>query len=230
MPVTPTPRGYTSAYLVSDAIGAHTGEAPVDSLDFWMAAAENWIDLRAQRSWGITTIVAEQQNFDARAVQHAPAWSINPLRWTPNNGWADPLVYLRTYPVTAVSAVRARYLSLGATTFVLPGSDYEIIDGPKGWLLVSTNWVGYRLSIDYTVNVPVPPAITLAATQLVVSWIQPMLVGTDSKALSGIKSYSIGQDLSVTFQDSASSSAMVMGAPKSVTDLVDQYRIYSPVV
>lgn len=223
-----TTKGYTNQYLVSDAIGLHTGEAPVTSLDYWIAASEAWIDLRTQRSWGITTVTGEQQQFDACPMWPQRAYDMNPLRFTPNNGWADPLVYLKVAPVTAVSAVRARFLSLGATIYTLAVSDYELVDAAQGWLLVSTNWVGYRLSIDYTVNVPIPADITLAATQMVVSWIQPMLYGTDSKALSGIKSYSIGQDLSVTFQDVGK--VMVMSVPDSARALVDQHRKLSLVV
>jgi hypothetical protein len=219
----PVPKGYSNKYLVADAIGTHDGVAPVQSLDYWLAAAEAWIDKYTGQTWGITGVTAEQHTFDGSSASVSyQGYNLNPIMWVPRNGWGDPLIYLRTYPVAAVSAVRARYLNLAAVTYTLVPADYELVDAAHGQLLVSTNWFGQRLSIDYTVTVPIPADITLAATLLVTAWVSPMVNGTDSKALSGIKSYSIGQDLSVTFQDNASSSR-TMAAPANVVEIVEQY-------
>jgi len=53
------------------------------------------------------------------------------------------------------------------------------------------------------------------------------VTGATERTRKGIKSYSIGQDLSVTFADSYGSKAMTMAVPPSVLALVDQYRIKS---
>lgn len=218
----PTPKGYSNQHLVADAIGKHDGVPPVQSLPYWLAAAEAWIDKYTGQTWGITSVVAEQQTFDGCSTASHHGYNFNPILWAPRNGWGDPIVYLRTYPVAAVSAVRARYLNLSAVTYTLATADYELVDAAHGQLLVSTNWIGQRLSIDYTVTVPVPADITLAATLLVAAWVQPMITETSAQALSGIKSYSIGQDLSVTFQDTASQSK-TMAAPAKVMEIVEQY-------
>lgn len=222
MVVVPVLKNYTSQYLVADAIGRHDGEAPVDSLDLWMAAAESWIDRRAGRQWGITSVVGEQRSLHGQPARSQRMWGPEAYLYLEAFPGHDYAVTLSVRPVSAVSAVRARQLTVGATVTTLATTEYELVDTARGQLLVSGMWRDYQLSIDYTVNVPIPLDITLAATQLVVFWIQPMLHGTEQNALKGIKSYAIGQDLQVTYQDTGK--LATMDVPASVTGLVDQYR------
>jgi hypothetical protein len=204
-----SPRGYSNKYLVADALGTHDGVVPVQMVDTLIEAAENWITRRTGRTWLQTTITGEVHSH------------------TSSTG----IVQLKSYPVTAVSAVRARPAYVGALNVTLLTSQYELLDPALGQLLL-TRWLcGYRLSIDYTSSAPVPADITLATTLLTVSWARPMILpdeptATDPISLraQGIKSYSIGQDLSVTFQDAETSQDTTLSAPIEVQRLVDQYR------
>lgn len=203
-----SPRGYSNKYLVADALGTHDGVVPVQMVDTLVEAAENWITKRTGRAWLLTTIIGEQHIHKS----------------------GSGIVQLRSYPVTAVTAVRGRITYVGALSTTLASTEYELLNAELGQLLVAMTRYGYRLSVDYTVNAPVPADISLAATLLVASWARPMLGGDGSSTdpvrlrTQGIKSYSIGQDLSVTFQDNNSEQVSTQAAPVEVLRLVDPYR------
>lgn len=201
-------KGYSNKNLVADALGTHDGVVPVLMLDLLLEAAENWIDIRTGRGWLGTTVSAEPHYLSGDVA----------------------LIWLRQAPVTAVTAVSARTLWAGSAVTTLPGTAYELMDPQRGKVLISSSFYYSQLAVSYTTNIPVPADISLAATLLVASWARPMITGNMSATTmdpatmraAGIKSYSIGQDLSVTFQDAASSS-MTLQAPVEVLRLVDQY-------
>lgn len=194
-----TARGYSNKYLIADAIGKHDGIAPVQSLDLLIEAAENWVDRRTSRSWLNVTITGE-----------------------PHQLYGDrPLLWLRRSPVLALTAVTARTMWANSTIQTLPTTAYELIDAARGKVLVSTSYYNSLLLFSYTTDIPVPADIKLATTLLVASWVTPMIQG-DVSIQGGIKSYSIGQDLSVTFQDA--DKTMALSAPVEVLRLLEPYR------
>lgn len=204
-----TAKGYTDQYLVADALGTHDGVVPVLMLGMLLEAAEDWIDIRTGRGWLGTTVTAEPHYLSGDVA----------------------LVWLLQAPVAAITSVTARTQWVGSTVQTLPSTAYELIDPTRGKVLISSSYYLSQLAISYTTNIPVPADIKLAATLLVASWARPMITGNMSTTstmdpatmrAAGIKSYSIGQDLSVTFQDVASSS-MTLQAPIEVLRIVDQY-------
>lgn len=194
------------AYTDAAAVALHLGrtltvdqEAQVDVL---VPPAQRWIDKRANRSWELTTPITGEAHT-----------------------LYGPCLYLKQAPVASVEAVRVRSLTPGATARTLTaGVDYELLDATDGLLLIGTYYtVDYRAGVDYTPNVPLDERIALAATMLVAAWLRPALDGITGD----IKSYSQGQELSVTFRDPATGA--VRGIPDDVVTLVDQCRRGVPV-
>lgn len=213
-----SPKGYSSQGLVADALGTHDGVVPVQMLEVLLEAAENWIDKRTSRGWLGTSVTSEPHTLSGEFA----------------------LIWLRQAPVVAVTAVTARTLWTGSQVQALPTTAYELMDPQRGKVLISSGYYHSQLAVSYTTSAPVPADIQLAATLLVAAWARPMIVGPLSSSsggsmdpsmmiASGIKSYAIGQDLSVTFQDSGSGSpgAMTLAAPVEVLRLVDPYRMLS---
>lgn len=204
-------KGYSNQLLVADALGTHDGVVPVLMLDTLLEAAEDWIDRRTGRAWLGSTVTGEPHVLTGD----------------------QPLIWLRQAPVTGLTAVTARTLWAGSVVSLLPGSAYELMDPARGKVLVSSSYYYSQLAISYTTSAPVPADIQLAATLLVASWARPMIGNLGSsgsmdpvslRAL-GIKSYQIGQDLQVTFQDTAGN-VEKLAAPIEVLRLVDQYRSF----
>lgn len=207
-------KGYSNQYLVADALGTHDGVVPVLMLDTLLEAAENWIDRRTSRAWLGSTVTGEPHTLTGD----------------------QPLIWLRQAPVTALITVTARSLWAGSVVSPLPSSAYELMDPARGKVLVSSSYYYSQLAVSYTTSAPVPADIQLAATLLVASWARPMIgnaaaSGSRPNPLvlqsQGIKSYSIGQDLSVIFQDNGGTASATMAAPIEVLRLVDQYRTFA---
>lgn len=194
-------RGYTNQYLVADALGTHDGVVPVLMLDMLLEAAENWIDIRTGRGWLGTTVTAEPHYLSGDVA----------------------LIWLRQAPVTEVTTVTARTQWVGSIIQTLPSTAYELVDPIRGKLLISSSYYLSTLAVSYTTNIPVSADIQLAATLLVASWARPMIStnGMPSTMGTNIQSYTIGQDLAVTFKDS--DKQLTMQAPIEVLRLVDQY-------
>jgi hypothetical protein len=194
-------RGYSNQYLVADALGTHDGVVPVLMLNVLLEAAENWIDIRTGRSWLEGTVTDEPHTLSGDFA----------------------LVWLRRSPVTAITQVTGRTLWVGSTVTTLPSTGYELIDPLRGKVLISSGFYNSQLAISYTTNVPLPADIQLAATLLVASWARPMIStnGMPSTMGTNIQSYTIGQDLAVTFKDS--DKQIALQAPVEVLRIVDQY-------
>ncbi len=217
-------KGYSDQYLVADAIGKHDGVPPVAMLPVLLEAAEDFIDAYTEQTWLVSSVAAEMHTLNQwpqSTYSHYRTWAGSDSWWGLSGfGRRDAILTLNVTPVTTISAVRARWLYVGAPITTLPSTDYELVDPEMGQLMVSWTWFGQRLSIDYAVNeTPVPADIRIAATKLVAYWVMPMINGGISADM-GIKSYSIGQDLTVEFQDNTN---MKLSAPPDVIHILDQY-------
>lgn len=170
-----------------------------------ITAAQAWIDGRTGTPWEQVAPVIERHTL------------------------SGPQVQLRQRPVLTVDGVTLRSLTLNAVPeTLLPGSGYELIDPTLGVVLILPGYAGYGYgyggaaawlaTITYTPNVVLDARIALAATQLVAYWLRPALEGI----AGDIKSYSVGQELQVTFRDPADGS--VRGIPDDVVALVDSAR------
>lgn len=120
-------------------------------------------------------------------------------------------------PVSAVSTVKTISAYVGATATTLPSSQWSLWDAAHGVLLVSGYYTSDAL-ISYTPAATVPESVVQAAVMLAASWLTP--TSADSYQQQGIKSYSVGQELQITYADNATRTAAV---PSTVTTLLAPY-------
>jgi len=218
-------KGYTDQYLIADVSGKHDGVPAVAMLDVLIEAAENWIDKYTQRAWLVSSVTAELHTLTTwppTSYSHYRTWGGSDWWDWSNSNRRDAIITLNVAPVTAITAVRARGLYVGAPITTLPATDYEIMDPNLGQLLIAATYFAQRLSIDYTCNTPVPADIKYAASLLVSYWVGLMISATGAAASLGIKSYSIGQDLTVEFQDTGT--RLKLDAPPNVIFIANQYK------
>lgn len=140
-------------------------------------------------------------------------------------------ITLSRTPVASISSITLRYPSVGMTPVTLvAGTDYEILNAQTGQVLLASynldpiiNASHYRqgsiLTVNYTITVVVPASIALAANMLAAYLLLP--TGGDENQQLGIKSYSVGQELSVTYFDRNASSGSL---PDGVKALLAPYR------
>lgn len=157
-------------------------------------AASGLIDKYTGQTWVGTSIVAEQHTVYGSCV------------------------YLDRAPMTAISAVTARSLDIGAVpTTLAAGSDYELLNAQLGLLRVG---VADRslVAVSYTAPGTVPPEVQLAATMLAAGWFA--LSGDSNRNSTDIKSFSVGQELTVQYFDQQANGGM----PAQVAALLAPYK------
>lgn len=171
---------YTDATTIAMHLGTTwTTDAQVVAADAAAAAVTQWIDDYKGQSWQSAEILSEYHR--------------TPL---PGPGWQDGgTLYLKTRPVVSVEEVRRRPLLVGSTPVVLDATDWELLDGASGVLLVKAQWDDL-LCVDYTVSARPPANIGLAATLLAARYLAPLT----QPGSHGLESVSVGQgELSVRF-------------------------------
>lgn len=159
---------------------------------------------------------------------------------------------LRQPPVESVTSVALRRATPGYEAVVLAPSEYELAEPALGVLLLPASWgasglaggvwgtwwppgAGAFVTVEYERaatgdGLTVDPRVTLAATDLVVYWLQPVL-GSGGGATGGgaalpagtIKSYSVGGDLQVAFADEGGrwGTQRSLGIPADLLALID---------
>jgi hypothetical protein len=185
-----TPKGYTTELLLVDEMGDAWDDGMTYQFNTVLAQVEAYIDRFTGRSWLIPSAV----NNELHTV-------------------TGRYLYLDHSPVTAVTSMAVRLASVGASyTTLTSGTNYELIDGPNGIVLLSgggppwgydvvvntTEIAGYILKVSYTTSTPVPADIEHAATLLVSDW----LWGSRHTDRRGIKSSSVstsGDQFSVAY-------------------------------
>lgn len=210
-------KGYTSPLLVSQELGDLTAPQ-LDQCADLIAEAEAYIDRYTGRAWAVASPIVDE------------LYTVT-----------GPYLYLHNRPITAITALKVRVGAVGAPDITLTaGSQYELIDGPHGIVLINasypfgfdvvvntTEYAGYILKVSYTTATPVPGDIQRAATLLTASWLGRRL-STDSQSKQalavGIKSYAVGSgDLAVVFRDDAAGSVGM--APDSVLQILKAHRV-----
>lgn len=132
-----------------------------------------------------------------------------------------PTVYLRRTPVTSVSSVTI-YGAVGSVGTVLTlNTDYEVRDLTTGRLALGiyplSSWYGMpRLVVTYVPNITPARHHQVGATMLAAHWLRRLTDGVQP----GIKSYSVGGDISVTYADLASA----YGVPPDAERLLQSGR------
>lgn len=185
-------KGYTTAQLVAEELGLQLTAPQLDQCADLIEAAEIEVDRETGRSWLATSpVVGELHTVIGRHV------------------------YLNHRPVTAVTSVTVRSLSVGSQPQALAaGTGYELIDATNGIILLqgygypadivintdSGGYDGYLLTVSYTYSAVMDPAIRKITTELVAYWMGGRAGGSDT---AGIKRYSL-PDLTVEYADSGS--------------------------
>lgn len=171
------------------------------------------------------SLTDDQQAACDAAIVAASAWidgrggpwaTSDPVTAEPHRLTDDPALCLYRAPVTSITAITVRTRDVGATSTTLTaGTDYELRDAARGvvWL---PGYAGHLASVSYVPAVPLDVRIARACALVVAQWLRPALDGVTGD----IKSYSQGQELSVTFRDPATFA--VRGVPDEAVTLVDQ--------
>lgn len=171
---------YTDAARIANYLGITLTGAQQTQAGVLAQAASDWIDRYVGKSWQATSPVSDELHTLTR-----------------------DRAYLSHRPVATITSVKTRaaaFVGFGWTT--LDASQYELLDGPNGVLLIQ----GWSASSDGLVQVsythtatPPPSPVQLAASMIAASWLsQAMRPNT-----SGIDSVSVGQnDIAVKFSSS----------------------------
>lgn len=185
-----------TAFIVAADVATYLGRsltsAETAQADDVIDAACNWIESYCARSFGTTAVTDEAHTM------------------------IDGVIYLGR-PVTSVASVKTITPYVGAQATLLASSQWSLWDASTGKILVS----GYGNSdalVSYTPSTTVPAGVILAAEILSASWLAA--TGTDTYQQQGIKSYSVGAELSVTYADTAT----VQAVPPRVTQLLASYK------
>lgn len=209
------------------------------------------VDLSAEQKAEATELIGAAQRFidDRTGTTWEPAAAT--VRET-QRVYSQRL-RLRQPPVESVTSVALRRATPGYAPVVLSSSEYELAEPALGVLLLPAYWgasgmaggvwgtwwppgAGAFVTVEYERaatgdGLTVDPRVALAATDLVVYWLQPVLGGGASGTTGGgaslpagaIKSYSVGGDLQVTFADDGGrwGTQRTLGIPADLLALID---------
>jgi hypothetical protein len=186
---------YTDAAAISAYLGRTFTADEEAQATVCATAASGLIDRYTGQTWVGTSIVAEQHTV------------------------FGPYVYLDRTPMTAISAVTARSLDIGAVpTTLAAGSDYELLDTSRGLLRVG---VADRslVAVSYTAPGTVPAEVGLAATMLAAHLLAK---GPSDDGAFGLKAVRMGT-FEVQYQNDPAPGAG-SALPPEVAGLLSGYR------
>lgn len=187
-------KGYCTRAQVGDELGLVLTGMQETQVDLLIEDAEQVIDRLAADAWMETSPVSLEPH-------------------TPTGAYIE----LLNRPVSAISLVRVRALSVGTTpTTLTAGSDYELIDAARGTLLVP-GYAGQWVEVSYTFSAPCPPDIRRATIILVAEWFRPRLLGSTGQT---VESVTVG-DVAVKYATRTGTTSTA-GIPQRVLDLVAQ--------
>jgi hypothetical protein len=186
-------KGYAQAHQVEAWYGADLATAQLAQVDAWLETAEQAIDAATGQPFGIGAVTDERVYPDG------------------------PYVYLRHAPIASVQAIHGLHRGSTTQTALTLTTQYELDDLATGRLYLP-DWRAYAVYyVDYTPATAIPAAIQEATAALLADWLTqaaPGMPGAD------IKSYSVGQELTVTRFDPATAA----GLPPRVEALLAPYR------
>lgn len=190
-------KGYSSRAQVGDELGVVLTALQEVQVDALLEQAEAVVDRLTATQW-LETSPATAESYVLTG---------------------DVLTLVNT-PVTAVTAVTARAMTVGATAETLTaGSDYELIDAARGTLLIPGR-TGQYATVSYTFSAPVPADVTRMTTLLVRHWMLPRLLGTTAGAIDTV---SIA-DVSVKYTTGSVGGSASSDIPDEVLALAAQAR------
>lgn len=178
------PRGYTTKAAVAAYLGATFSAGQNTQCDALIIRAESRIDRMTRRAWltGALTdeICTVRKNADLLGQ-----------------------VFTQNYPIATVQGVKVRSIAFDATDTTLTLNSttdgYQVRDLDTGLILMPGSYKGYICRVSYTAVGTLPDDLALAVEQLVSHWMQAAL----QPDTQNIQSYSVGQDLSVTYRSTA---------------------------
>jgi hypothetical protein len=207
----------TSIEAVLGSLGLPVETAPVAQINALLGVADAAVQAYCGRQWLSGAITNEV--------------------YTPDG----PLLYLRQRPISSVESIVGHRAYQATTTTLVAGTDYAVQDLARG--LVTLRGIGQwqsggssstygrgllpthprepwtlpysYLTVSYTPAAPVPADVSLAAALLVGTWLQTTTQGITPD----IKTYSVGQELTVTRFDPSASAL-----PPPVATLLAPYR------
>lgn len=186
--------GYTDATKIAAYLGVTLTAGQITQAGVLAQAASDWIDRFTGQSWQDDGTIADEL--------HSPV---------------GDRVYLNNRPVSAVSAVSTRQPMVSSDWSLLDSAQYELFDAANGVLLIS-GWASAGLAVkaSYTHTATTAPTpVSLAATMIAASWLQP----TISPSTVGLESIAVGQsDIDLTFSDSRGD------VPPAALNLLAGYR------
>ncbi len=181
---------YTSAAAVESHVGRTFTATQLAEADALLSAADAWINARLPYSYPQTALITEEFHL----VE-------------------GPYLFLHRTPIASVTSVTVRSRVLGAaTTSLLAGTNYDLLNATSGMLRLS-GYLGGEALVTYTPAIALDPRLALAATKLVAFWLRPLLENVSGD----VQSYSVGQELQVTFKQGS----RTLGIPDDVVVLVD---------
>lgn len=202
-------RGYTTIARLESYLGLDLTTAQETEAGRLIEAAEQLIDVETGKAWLVATAVTNEAHY--------------------RDHLGGPLLFLRSAPVASVTSVTGRGSWNDTTeTTLVAGTDYELRDSALGTLYVPA-WSAYqRLRVTYTpTNVAAPELLVLATNELVAWWLQPLLNSTDGVSLTGIKSFSLGGDLSVTYADTVAQRGIPPGFEQKLMALGKKALVFT---
>jgi hypothetical protein len=140
---------YCSVQDVADLVGRDFTGLEQHVCDQVIAAAEQWIDSRLGRSYGLATVT---ERFTA----------------------SQDYIYLSHTPVTDVVSVEVRTRMPG-DAYTDIGDAWELIDSTQGLLSVP-GYSGLEVFVEYVPTGNVPPLLLDATRRLVLVWMRPNLL------------------------------------------------------
>lgn len=184
-----------------------------------IAAAEDAIDRDTGRAWLVPSPASAETHRLGR----------------------DGVVWLDRTPMLTVTAVSARTAQVGAVATVLvAATDYELANPTDGVLLVRSGLAGNWLSVDYThpSPLPVPAVVSGVCLEMSVRAMRSSAAsgaGGGGAAASGVKRYSVGQELTVEYADAAISgggggAGGGVTVPPDLLGQLDQAKLVRPVL
>ena len=184
---------YTTSAAVEQHVGRTFTALQYAEADALLPAADAWINARLPYSFPQTTLITDELHTVF-----------------------GPYLYLDRSPITSVTTVKVRPPSIGAADSTLTlASTWELLSTSRG-LIRLYGYAGWEARVTYTPAVATDARLSLAAKKLVAFWMRPLLDGVSGD----VQSYSIGQELQVTFKQGGASSK-ALGVPDDVVALVD---------
>lgn len=195
-------KGYCTPEQLAAALGVPLTPELEAQLDPFIAAAEADVDAYTEHAWFEPTPVTDEPYLISRPhlnLINLPVLTVDEVVWLPDG------------PTTQ-------------TPTPLDPTAYALLEGATGALWLGPTWApwgGYPawsggplwLRVSYTTGAVVPPEVTRAAIETAaVGYRRSADQATAAALASGVKRYTVGQELTVEFADDATTTTAALAA------------------